>query len=135
MHDGEPHGWKPSSKVLVYLCVALLGGSWLLCCKGSESISVLTGAVSKAQSYAEPLLDILDPERRYFSHRLYRDACLRVPSRARPGMAFLMKDLTSLGRPLEGLLIVDNTPTVSHKDHSQAADGKSLGLRYQQPPK
>ena len=83
--------------------------------------------MSKAQSYAEPLLDILDPDRRYFSHRLYRDACLRVPSQARPGMAFLMKDLTSLGRPLEGLLIVDNTPTVSHKDHSQAADGKSLG--------
>ena len=90
--------------------------------------------MSEAQSYAEPLLDILDPERRYFSHRLYRDACLRVPSQARPGMAFLMKDLTSLGRPLEGLLIVDNTPTVSHKDHSQVADGKSRGLRHEQPP-
>ncbi len=65
------------------------------------------------QSYAEPLLDILDPERRYFSHRLYRDSCLRVPSQSRPGMAFLMKDLTSLGRPLESLMIIDNTPTVS----------------------
>ena len=67
----------------------------------------------RVQSYAEPLLEILDPERRYFSHRLYRDSCLRVPSQARPGMAFLMKDLTSLGRPLSSLLIVDNTPTVS----------------------
>ena len=67
---------------------------------------------SGVQSYAEPLLDILDPERRFFSHRLYRDSCLRVPSQSRPGMAFLMKDLTSLGRPLERLLIVDNTPTV-----------------------
>ncbi len=65
------------------------------------------------QSYAEPLLNILDPERRFFAHRLYRDSCLRVPSQSRPGMAFLMKDLTSLGRPLERLLIVDNTPTVS----------------------
>lgn len=35
-----------------------------------------------------------------------------MPSQARSGMAFLMKDLTSLGRPLESLLIVDNTPTV-----------------------
>ena len=69
--------------------------------------------MSHMQSYAEPLLEILDPERRYFSHRLYRDSCLRVPSQARPGMAFLMKDLTSLGRPLHSLLIVDNTPTVS----------------------
>lgn len=72
------------------------------------------------QSYAEPLLNILDPERRYFAHRLYRDSCLRVPSQSRPGMAFLMKDLTSLGRPLERLLIVDNTPTVS--------------CRHRQPP-
>ena len=55
--------------------------------------------MSHMQSYAEPLLEILDPERRYFSHRLYRDSCLRVPSQARPGMAFLMKDLTSLGAP------------------------------------
>ncbi len=64
------------------------------------------------QSYAAPLLDILDPERRIFAHRLYRDSCLRAPSCSQPGLAFLMKDLASLGRDLSTTFIVDNTPTV-----------------------
>ena len=66
----------------------------------------------RAQSYASPLLDILDPGRSIFSHRLFRDACLRVPSPQQPGLAFLMKDLSALGRDLSRTCIVDNTPTV-----------------------
>ena len=68
--------------------------------------------VRRAQSYAAPLLDILDPGRRLFAHRLFRDACLRVPSQHQPGVAFLMKDLSSLGRDLATTCIIDNTPTV-----------------------
>lgn len=64
------------------------------------------------QSYAAPLLDILDPHKRLFAHRVYRDACLRVPSQHEPGVAYLMKDLSSLGRDLSRTFIVDNTPTV-----------------------
>ena len=86
------------------------------------------------QSYAEPLLEILDPERRYFSHRLYRDSCLRVPSRARPGMAFLMKDLTSLGRPLHSLLIIDNTPTVSRRPASASHIVQVLAIDCREDP-
>lgn len=64
------------------------------------------------QSYAGPLLDILDPHRTVFEHRLFRDSCLRVPSHSQPGLAFLMKDMSALGRDLAHTVIVDNTPTV-----------------------
>ncbi len=64
------------------------------------------------QSYAGPLLDILDPDHTTFEHRLFRDSCLRVPSHSQPGLAFLMKDMSALGRDLSSTVIVDNTPTV-----------------------
>lgn len=64
------------------------------------------------QSYAGPLLDILDPDHTTFEHRLFRDSCLRVPSHSQPGLAFLMKDMSALGRDLSSTIIVDNTPTV-----------------------
>ncbi|BDA50692.1 probable CTD small phosphatase-like protein 2 at N-terminal half [Coccomyxa sp. Obi] len=65
-----------------------------------------------SQSYAGPLLDILDPDHTTFEHRLFRDSCLRVPSHSQPGLAFLMKDMSTLGRDLSSTIIVDNTPTV-----------------------
>ena len=68
--------------------------------------------VACAQGYASPLLDILDPQRRIFAHRLFRDSCLRVPSLWRTSLAYLMKDLAALGRDLSRTCIVDNTPTV-----------------------
>ena len=88
-----------------------------------------------ARSYADPVLDALDPAGTLFAARLYRDACIRVApapaARARleraaaasasppssfrpppPGGAWVMKDLAALGRPLARTLLVDNTPTV-----------------------
>jgi CTD small phosphatase-like protein 2 len=54
-------------------------------------------------AYANPLLDTLDPARRFFSHRLFYDSCLLVEGT-------YVKDLSVLGRDLKTTLIIDNTP-------------------------
>lgn len=62
-------------------------------------IVVFTASV---QEYADPLLDILDPEG-LVAHRLFRDSC----SNSRNGYA---KDLARLGRDLSDTIIIDNSP-------------------------
>jgi RNA polymerase II subunit A small phosphatase-like protein len=60
---------------------------------------IFTASLSK---YAEPLVDILDPEG-MCSYRLFREHCTYVNN------AFV-KDLTRLGRPMKDVIIVDNSP-------------------------
>ncbi|CAN6452899.1 unnamed protein product [Victoria cruziana] len=55
--------------------------------------------------YANQLLNILDPDNRLISQRVYRDACIVSGGR-------YVKDLTVLGRDLAKVVIVDNTPQV-----------------------
>lgn len=63
-------------------------------------IVVYTASMAK---YANPLLDKLD-RHNVVTHRLFREACTRVAT----GYA---KDMSKLGRRLQDVIIIDNSPT------------------------
>ncbi len=52
-----------------------------------------------SQIYAERLLDLLDPRKRWIKYRLYRDSCLNVDGN-------YLKDLNVLGRDLKVRAVV-----------------------------
>eukprot|EP00747_Dinoflagellata_sp_TGD_P025756 gnl/TRDRNA2_/TRDRNA2_131463_c0_seq1.p1 gnl/TRDRNA2_/TRDRNA2_131463_c0~~gnl/TRDRNA2_/TRDRNA2_131463_c0_seq1.p1 ORF type:complete len:351 (+),score=71.79 gnl/TRDRNA2_/TRDRNA2_131463_c0_seq1:164-1216(+) len=58
---------------------------------------------ASAAIYADQVLNYLDPEGRYVLHRLYRQHCTDI------GGA-LFKDLRRLGRQMEDVILVDNSP-------------------------
>lgn len=55
------------------------------------------------KEYAEKILDILDPQRKLFRHRLYQDDCACV-------LGHYVKDLSVLGRDLAKTVVLDNAP-------------------------
>ena len=57
---------------------------------------------ASSPSYANVILDYLDPEKTIFSHRLYRQHCTLEKG-------FYVKDLRVVNRNLEDVVIVDNS--------------------------
>ena len=64
-------------------------------------IVMFTASLSR---YAEPLFKMLDPENKIIDACLYREHCTQYKK------DFYVKDLTRLGRPIEDIIIVDNSP-------------------------
>ncbi|XP_026178740.1 CTD small phosphatase-like protein 3 isoform X1 [Mastacembelus armatus] len=55
------------------------------------------------KEYAEKILEILDPQRKLFRHRLYQDDCACI-------LGHYIKDLSILGRDLTKTVVLDNAP-------------------------
>ncbi|XP_028802602.1 CTD small phosphatase-like protein 2 [Neltuma alba] len=70
----------------------------------SEIFEVIIFTASQ-RCYAEKLLDVLDPDGKFFSGRRYRDSCILLDE-------VYTKDLTVLGLDLAKVFIIDNSPQV-----------------------
>lgn len=64
-------------------------------------VAIFTASVPE---YADPLLDELDPDNTLVQHRLFRQHCTYTNG-------LYVKDLSRLNRPLDRVVIIDNSPT------------------------
>lgn len=78
-------------------------------CGELYEVVIFTASVSR---YGDPLLDILDKSKS-IHHRLFRDSCYNYEGN-------YIKNLSQMGRPLEDLIIIDNSPAsyVFHPQHA-----------------
>lgn len=69
--------------------------------KVSKNFELVIYTASKKE-YAEQIINKIDPKRRIFKCRLYRDHCIQIQGR-------LIKDLSILGRDLKKVVIIDDS--------------------------
>eukprot|EP00667_Euglena_gracilis_P015085 EG_transcript_15687 len=69
----------------------------------SQLFEVVVFTASLAE-YADPLMDELDVDGHLVQHRLFREHCSNTNG-------LFVKDLSLLGRPLQRIVIIDNSPT------------------------
>lgn len=79
------------------------------------NVVVFTASV---QEYADPVIDWLEQEQRFFSKRYYRQHCTKV------GNGYV-KDLTCVDKDLSKLMIIDNSPVsyMMHENNAIAIEG------------
>ncbi|TMS20550.1 CTD small phosphatase-like protein 2 [Larimichthys crocea] len=70
--------------------------------QGKHTLQLFVYTCAKKE-YAEKILNILDPQRKLFRHRLYQDDCACV-------LGHYIKDLSVLGRDLAKTVVLDNAP-------------------------
>ena len=76
---------------------------------GSQKFEVVIFTASQPE-YANAMLDIIDPNNKYFHHRLFRDSCMNIEGSG--SSSSYVKDLNVLGRDLSKCILVDNSPHV-----------------------
>ncbi|CDR43638.1 CYFA0S12e02784g1_1 [Cyberlindnera fabianii] len=74
---------------------------------------------ASVKEYADPVIDLLETEKKYFSQRYYRDHCT-----LREGQGYI-KDLTTVDRNLNHVIIVDNSPIsyALHENNAVSVEG------------
>ena len=85
----------------VYACKRPYCDEFLAAVAPDYEIVMFTASLSR---YAEPLFKKLDPKGTIIDHCLYREHCTQYKR------DFYVKDLTRLGRSIESIIIVDNSP-------------------------
>ncbi|KAJ3426555.1 nli interacting factor-like phosphatase family protein [Anaeramoeba flamelloides] len=110
--DGYDFAYKfgptEQRQLLVYVQKRPFVDDFLKRCSEMFEIVVFTASLKR---YAEPIIDQLDPEKKYIQHRLYRGMCLDL-------FGNYIKDLSRINRNLNSTVIIDDAP-VSYCLHPQ----------------
>ncbi|KAJ6241080.1 scp1-like small phosphatase 4-related [Anaeramoeba flamelloides] len=92
-------------------------------CSQMFEVVVFTASLSY---YANSILDHLDPENELISHRLFRESC----SNFKDGY---LKDLSILGREMDKVAIVDDTPFAYSRNERNAIPAKRFFVQDNNP--
>jgi len=86
--------------VNVYVKIRPFAREFLKAVSAQFEVAMFTASLA---AYADQVLDYLDPAKMYVHHRLFRSHCTNVDG-------VFLKDMSLLGRSLERVAIVDNSP-------------------------